>query len=199
LPSAFLTPGSRYQRLQGPKLRDSVRARPAYGGSVRLLEDYLAFDYSASFDRDRAGVAGASRYFGIEARSVFLDEHLWEFTGRVPYWQRLYGGRSRAILRGIAQQHAGDAFAQREKPNPAAHVRHLLASRWKPALEELLKDSHLASDGWVDGDAVRKEYELTLRREEGSAALWHFFVLEYWLRRAGRRRLTPAALAAAAS
>jgi len=199
LPAAYRQPGARAAKLAGARLREAmltpVRVPRA---STRLLEDYLAFDRVASFDRDRAGMHGAARYFGIEARSPFLDENIWDFVGHVPYSQRLHGGRSRAILRGLATLHAGDVFAQREKPNPVTLVRQLLASRWQPALGELLKDSHLVEGGWVDGAAIQREYSTARQRGEGSLGLWHFFVLEYWLRRVGRRRLTPAAMAATA-
>ena len=199
LPRAFLQPGGSARHLFGPRLRVWQQKHPRpplVGDRQSMLADYLEFDRVATFDRDRAGMNGAALYFGVESRSPFLDDNLWNFVAQVPYEVRLHGGESRALLRELARQHVSDYMAQREKPNPSTAVRQLLATRWQAPLEEMLHDSYLVKEGWIDEAAARREAAAAERHGEASRALWHFFVLEYWLRRAAMQPMSKAALAA---
>ena len=193
LPSAYLRPGALAGRFFGPRLRAwrAEQAQPPEpsGSASRLLADFLAYDRSATFDRDRAGMAGAAQFFGVEVRSPFLDDALWDFVTRLPYDLRLQGGRSRAILRELARFRVSGSLAGRQKAHPSAQVRHLLATRWHPALEEVLNDSYLVGEGWIDAAAIWGEFEAVGRRKQASRTLWHFFILEYWLRRAATQPL----------
>ena len=202
LPSAYLHPGRLAARFFGPRLRQwqaqqrSISAYLAPGAA--LLDDFLQFDRAATFDRDRAGMAGAAQFFGVEARSPFLDDALWDFVARVPYSQRLRGGNSRAILRELVRLNVSGRMAERQKANPSFQVRHLLATRWHGALEEVLHDSHLVGEGWIDAAAIWGEFESLGRRNQASRSLWHFFILEYWLRRAATQPLRARTVAASA-
>lgn len=199
LPRAYRQPGNAMRHLYGPRLRVWRQKHPPREREAdrqAILSHFLEFDRVATFDRDRAGMNGAALHFGVECRSPFLDDNLWNFVAQVPYDLRLRGGESRALLREMARLHISDFLAQREKPDPSIAVRQLLATRWKPPLEEMLHDSYLVSEGWIDLAAAKREAALAISRGEASRALWHFFVLEYWLRRAALQPLSRAALAA---
>jgi asparagine synthase (glutamine-hydrolysing) len=199
LPRAYLQPGGAARHLFGSRLRVWQQKHPAPrldGDGATILSDYLAFDRVATFARDRAGMNGAALHFGVETRSPFLDDNLWNFVTQVPFNLRLRGGESRAILRELARQHVSQTFAQREKPDAGADLRRLLATHWQTPLVEILRDSYLVSEGWIDGAALQREADVARRRGQASRGLWHFFVLEYWLRRAAMQPLSKSALAA---
>ncbi|HXJ39249.1 MAG TPA: asparagine synthase (glutamine-hydrolyzing), partial [Bryobacteraceae bacterium] len=92
------------QRLAGLEL--AQRTIPLSAQSARkLLEEFLDYQQRMWFVAEfMTKVDGATMYYGLEARSPFLDHKLWEFAAAIPQDVRLRGGVLKAILREIVSR-----------------------------------------------------------------------------------------------
>ena len=180
-------------RLLGAGLRPASQAVPMVPGSGRsILDDYLEYAREHQFVAEYlAKVDGATMYFGLEARSPFLDHGMWEYAAALPYSVRLQGGRLKAILREIARRRISPRVAAGRKRGFEIPVGAWLRGRWRQRTEELLADSVLSSEGWLDG---RRLLGLARKGTVPDLNLWHAVVLESWLRREAAP--TPSAVAA---
>jgi len=198
---AFLRarPQARYfawRGLLGPRLREfspssqSVPITPGAGRSV--LDDYLGYARAHQFVAEYlTKVDGATMYFGLEARSPFLDHALWEFAAALPYSLRLRTGALKAVLREVARRRIGERVAAGPKRGFEVPIGAWLLGKWRRRSEELLEDSLLASGGWLE---ARRLLELTREEPVPELNLWYAVVLEAWLR---RESSAPAVVAAA--
>jgi asparagine synthase (glutamine-hydrolysing) len=150
----------------------------------RVLADFLAHDRRTRFVGEYlTKVDGATMHHGLEARSPFLDQELWEFAATLPFGLRLRRGRLKAVLRELARRRIGPRVARGRKRGFGIPVQRWLAGRWRERVEEVLGDSLLGRDGWIRPEAVRAELERSAPREWVPKQLWYIYVLESWLRR----------------
>ena len=54
-------------------------------------------------------------HYGMEARSPFLDHHIWEFAAKLPTGIRLHHGVLKAILRQLTCRRIGSKIGNRQK------------------------------------------------------------------------------------
>jgi asparagine synthase (glutamine-hydrolysing) len=127
-------------------------------------------------------VDGATMYYGLEARSPFLDQCLWDFVNSLPVNLRLYHGRLKSLLREMASRRIGNEIARRRKRGFGVPVQRWIGGHWYPRIEELLHDSLLARDSWICKDAVLKELKTAKQKGWATQPLWHIVVLELWFR-----------------
>jgi asparagine synthase (glutamine-hydrolysing) len=173
----------------GPRLSSfaagPLPAAPAGPTSPReVLADFLAYDRRTRFVGEYLPkVDGATMYHGLEARSPFLDQELWEFAAALPFGVRLRGGQLKAVLRELARRRVGERVASGRKRGFGIPVGRWLAGRWRGAVEEALADSALGAEGWIDAARARALLEEGTRVGSAPNQLWYVYVLESWLRR----------------
>lgn len=149
----------------------------------RLLTDFLDYEHRTRFTGEyMTKVDGGAMYYALEARSPFLDQEIWEYAARLPYSVRLQGGRLKAILRTIAERRLGPEVSRRRKTGFGIPVGRWLATEWRENVEELLRDPVAAREGWLDGEALRREFRRGAEAGHVPNPVWYAIVLEKWLR-----------------
>ena len=158
-------------------------------GGYRVLADYLEYMQKAQFvGQYLTKVDGATMRYGVEARSPFLDQFIWEFASSLPFEMRLRGGRLKAILREIVKRRIGTDIANRRKTGFGVPVQRWMVGRWCPQVKMVLQESILGKEGWIRSNSVLAYLELAMRNGWAPEQLWYIYVLESWLR---YERLTP--------
>ncbi|HZI17559.1 MAG TPA: asparagine synthase (glutamine-hydrolyzing) [Pyrinomonadaceae bacterium] len=172
----------------GPRLSSftagPLPAAPADPTSPRrVLSDFLAYDRRTRFVGEYLPkVDGGTMYHGLEARSPFLDQELWEFAAGLPFGVRLRGGQLKAVLRELARRRVGERVASGRKRGFGVPVGRWMAGRWRGAVEEALSGSLLGAEGWVDAGRARALLAESVPEGSAPLQLWYVYVLESWLR-----------------
>ena len=171
--------------LLGRRLLDHTRSNVPWSveSARRVLTEYLEHDRATQFVSEYlVKVDGASMYYGLEARSPFLDQQMWEFGAALPYDCRLHGGTLKAPLRELAQRKLGTLVAHAPKRGFTVPVEEWMGRRWHRRVSDSLSDSLLVADGWIQQAAMQRELSDSARRGRASRRLWYLWVLEEWLR-----------------
>ena len=184
--------------LLAGRLKDknvAKRATPWSPDSARnLLTEFLQYDRETRFTGEyMTKVDGGAMRYAVEARSPFLDHHLWEFAGTLPFSLRLKNGTLKAILREIARRRVGERVATGAKKGFGVPVCRWLAGRWAPKFEESMRDSHLAGQGLINPAKVLASWKQYAQSGQVPMQFWYLFVLETWFRHQSARP-TPALL-----
>ena len=171
------------ERLQGAAIE--ARQIPwSHESAKRVLTDFLSFDYRTRFVGEYlTKVDGASMHYALEARSPFLDQDLWEFAATLPYEERLRGRTQKAVLRELARRRIGPRVAEGRKRGFGIPVQRWVAGQWSETVEDRLRDSTLARDGWINSKAVMRLLEKSKQAGRAPNRLWYLFVLESWMKR----------------
>lgn len=149
----------------------------------RVLLDYLEHDLRTQFVAEYlTKVDGATMYFGLEARSPFFDQELWEYAAALPVEIRLRGGELKAVLRELARRRISERVASGKKRGFSIPVQRWIAGRWRQTMEERMRDSLLARGGWINPQAVLRVLAATPNGAEAPLQLWYLLVLEEWMR-----------------
>lgn len=172
------------ERLEGLKL--PARLIPVSLAAGRhLLADVVDYERRTRFVGEfMTKVDGATMHHAIEARSPFLDHHLWEFASIIPFEHRLRRGELKAVLREIVRRRLGPEVAARRKQGFTIPVESWLAGRWSQAMHELCESPLLERQGWMRPGSLRKL--AAPNRGTYPKQVWYLLVLEQWLRAASR-------------
>jgi len=147
-----------------------------------VLAQYLEYDRVTQFVAEYlTKVDGATMHYGLEARSPFFDQELWEFASTLPFDVRLRRGRLKAVLRELARRRISDRVAGEAKQGFRVPVERWIAGRWLPRVRAIMRESRLAEAGWIRSDAIAAELTAAERRGWAPQQLWYLFVLEAWL------------------
>ncbi len=181
-------PVYRRHGLLGDRLVDanvSQREIPWSHESARnLLQQFLAYDRKTRFVGEyMTKVDGSTMFHGLEARSPFLDQDLWEFAGTLPFELRLRQNQLKAVLRELARRRIGERVARGPKRGFGIPVQRWITGRWREKLIELMRDSLLERQGWIKSRLVVKQLEDAVKHSWAPNQLWYLLVLELWLRR----------------
>ena len=167
--------GERFEVLSGtsPDLRTS---------GPNVLTDFLEYERRTRFVGEyMTKVDNGAMHYGIEARSPFLDHRIWEFAAEVPYGVRLHSGRLKAVLRELVRRELGDDVARRPKKGFGIPVQRWIVGRWRPAIEEMFRNSILEDEKWIRrGAALARLSEA--EKHGAPVQLWYVVALESWLR-----------------
>jgi asparagine synthase (glutamine-hydrolysing) len=169
----------------GPRLvRAAISAPPPVsledGG---MLETFIDFEHRTRFIGEYLRkIDGATMHHGLEARSPFLDQELWELGSALPVSLRLRGGRLKAVLRELVRSRIGARVALRKKRGFRIPVQRWLAGRLLRSVEQTMHDSLAAQEGWIDRDSVLSALGHPAPGSGASEMLWRIFVLERWMR-----------------
>jgi asparagine synthase (glutamine-hydrolysing) len=148
--------------------------------------------------QDRSAMA-----WSVEVRVPFLDHVLLEKLYRTPSEVLLAGGITKALLRKIGTTVLGQR-PEEPKLYVAAPQREWIKGELAPRIAELIDNSLLVADGYVDREQLAGQYQdYRLSRELGNSFfVWKFVNLELWYRafiRPGARRTAPLAATVAAN
>jgi asparagine synthase (glutamine-hydrolysing) len=171
------------ERLEGRQLPLRGLPTPPEAGR-RLLADVFNYHRKIHFTSEfMTKVDGSTMYHSIEARSPFLDQHIWEFAAALPAEIHFHGGTLKAVLREIARRHLGRPIATRRKQGFTVPAERWLAERWRGMLDRLNGRTRLEQEGWIRPGRLRAPLREALERRRVPVQLWNLLVLEHWLER----------------
>ena len=188
--------GYRAKGLLGPRFQDAVpssavsQAPPSRGMVESLVELERGGRFVAEYLKK---VDGATMHHGIEARSPFLDQDLWEFACALPVGLRLHRGELKAILRALARRSIGIGVAARKKRGFRIPAHRWLASQWLERGKHAFEHSMLAREGWIDRENTLGELRRAAQLGWAGEELWNLFVIESWLQGEAQPRRVPLA------
>ncbi len=140
------------------------------------LEHYLPGLILTKVDR-------ASMLSSVEARSPFLDVDLVEWAARVPTEWKLGDGQQKRLVRALLEGRVPTELLTRKKKGFGTPLGRWFRGELRPRLDDLLLDSRLAADGWLDAAGLRALVGAHVaRRRNLGEALWSLVVLETWYR-----------------
>ncbi|CAN5806763.1 amidotransferase 1, exosortase A system-associated [soil metagenome] len=178
-----------YQRnnLLGDRLAKATIPQRAIRWSLHsgrnVLAEFLEYDRRMRFVGEYlTKVDGATMHYGLEARSPFLDQELWEFAASLPLDLRLHGGRLKAVLREFSRRRIDERVARGRKRGFSIPVQRWLVGRWRSAVEDAFRDSLLDEERWVRAAPVLGQIKAAAQRGSAPLQLWYLFVLESWLK-----------------
>ena len=147
-----------------------------------VLDDYLNYDRQTRFVSEfLTKVDGATMHYGLEARSPFLDQELWEFAASLPFSLRLRQGRLKAVLRELARRKIGERVANGSKRGFTVPVERWMTGKWHSQVTEAFRNSLIEEQGWIKRGAALRWLEETRATGSVPKQLWYLFVLEAWL------------------
>ncbi len=174
--------GGRFTNTQPVGTKDQKGLYSKNKGS-EILSKVLNYDRVNRFEGEYlTKVDGATMYYGLEARSPFLDHILWEFASALTFDQRLYRGNLKAILRALAKKKIGMTVANRPKKGFGIPVRRWIVGRWLPLAKAAFHDSILQKEGWINADVALRQLDQSVRDGTAPDHLWHLLILEFWMR-----------------
>ena len=176
-----------YGGVLGPRVRQIRLAQrqipwsPAAGR--RVLSDFLAYDIRTRFVGEYlTKVDGGAMYYGLEARSPFLDSTLWSYAARLSTDLRLQGDVLKALLRKMAARHISRRVASGRKRGFSVPARAWVTTRWRDDVADTLANSRLAADGWLSAGGIARYRAQLLNGSQGTLQQWYVYVLEHWYR-----------------
>jgi asparagine synthase (glutamine-hydrolysing) len=184
IPSYYSSNGILGDRLRGRLVREETEHR-AWSVTVArtVFEDHIARAQRTHFVGEYLSkVDGTTMHYGLEARSPFLDQRLWEFAASLPVELRLHGFHLKAILREIVRRRIGAVTASRRKRGFGIPVHRWLADGWHEAARSVWERSVLQEEGWVDASSVSRAFANARKNGVAPLPLWYLFILEMWLR-----------------
>lgn len=155
----------------------------ALSSGENLLSDFLKYDRRTRFVGEYLPkVDGGTMYYALEARSPFLDTKLWEFAATLPFSLRMRGRTLKAVLREIVKRRIGAELASGKKQGFGVPVQRWLVGKWKQQFVEMMQDSLLEKEGWINGANVLKMLDRAEKENWSPRQLWFILVFEAWLR-----------------
>jgi asparagine synthase (glutamine-hydrolysing) len=92
----------------------------------------------------------------------------------------------------LARKHLGERVAQGRKRGFTIPVQRWMVGRWRPAVEELFRESLLEREGWVRAAPVLQQLRQSVAGGIAPVQLWYLYALESWLRYERTEQLEPA-------
>jgi asparagine synthase (glutamine-hydrolysing) len=180
-------PSYHQEGVLGERLRGYTVAQRtiqwSHDSAQNVLGEYLYYDRQTRFVSEfLTKVDGATMHYGLEARSPFLDQELWEFAASLPFHLRLRRGRLKAVLRELAHRKIGPRVALGSKRGFTIPVQRWITGRWRPEVEASLRDSLLEKEGWIRTGSALRWLEKAAQTGWVPKQLWYLFVLESWLK-----------------
>jgi asparagine synthase (glutamine-hydrolysing) len=148
-----------------------------------LLEEFLLYDWKTTFTGEYlTKVDGGTMFYGLEARSPFLDHLVWEYAGGLPVQTRLHKGVLKAVLREIARRRISPKVAGRRKRGFEIPVCRWLAKQWAGRFVDFFSESLLGREDFIQPDRVLRLFREKAPTGAVPVQLWRLFVLENWMR-----------------
>ncbi len=125
---------------------------------------------------DRASMATS-----LEVRSPFLDRDVVDFVVPLPLHLKLRRGRSKVLLKALAERYLPPAIVHRKKQGFTVPVGRWFRGPLRPLLLDVLAPARLARQGLFDAAAIRvllAEHEAGWRNHWKE--LWALLVFQLW-------------------
>jgi asparagine synthase (glutamine-hydrolysing) len=167
-------PGGRWDGPSLPALGDPAQAMMAWDTPSVLPDEMLC-------KLDRASMA-----VSLEARVPLLDHRVVEAAWELPASLRIAGGTGKQALRRILDRYVPRHLVERPKTGFDPPIGAWLRGPLRPWAEDLLTESRLFAEGYLDPVPVRRRWDDHLAgRGSHDYALWAVLMFEAWLDHAG--------------
>ncbi len=154
-----------------------------YSSARNVLDEYLDYDRHTRFVSEfLTKVDGATMHYGLEARSPFLDQELWEFAASLPFSVRLRHGRLKSVLRELARRRIGERVARGGKRGFTIPVQKWMAGKWRTQVADSFRNPLIEKQGWIKPGAATRWLDRAAEAGSVPKQLWYLFVLEAWLK-----------------
>ena len=181
-------PGLRgFEASRGPALASgNLYDRMMYADAMTYLPD----DILAKVDRAAMAVS-------LETRIPMLDHRVVELAWRLPLHMKVRGGVSKWLLRQVLYRHVPAALMERPKMGFGAPVGEWLRGPLREWAEDLLQESRLNREGFLNTRRVREQWTGHLNRSSNAGdALWQVLMFQSWLAASSAEPLAHAGQAA---
>lgn len=141
---------------------------------------YLPDDILVKVDR-------AAMAVGLETRTPFLDQRVFEYAWRLPLEQKVHGGTGKYVLRELVARQVGRELVDRPKMGFRLPLASWLRQELRPWADDLLSLPRIKAQGILDPGRVQATWG---RHRSGAAdhqdEVWSMLMFQAWLNRAER-------------
>lgn len=124
----------------------------------------------------------ASMAHSVEARSPFLDHHLFEFTSRLPDHYKIYGFKKKALLKDLYQDKLPKEVVSGKKVSFEAPIYQWINKDFQPLIKDLLLNPQAKIYHYLEPIEVEKLLLGQKYRDLNVAYLiYSLLILELWL------------------